>query len=102
MFAFGLWDAAERRLLLARDRVGKKPLYYTRVGGRFVFASELQAILALGDVPRTPDRDAIDAYLSWGYVPPPRTAFAGISKLPTAHWMTVDAGRPELPSRVER
>jgi asparagine synthase (glutamine-hydrolysing) len=96
MFAFGLWDQRRRRLFLARDRVGKKPLFYTRQGDRFLFASELQGLLACPDVPRAVDLGAIDAYLSWGYVPPPRTAFQGIFKLPPAHWLTLDLS-PEGP-----
>jgi len=102
MFAFGIWDAPARRLLLARDRVGKKPLYYARQGDRLVFASELQAILADRSIPRTVDRHAIDAYLSWGYVPPPRTAFEGICKLPPAHRMVVDVGSAALTTTIDR
>jgi asparagine synthase (glutamine-hydrolysing) len=102
MFAFGLWDARARRLMLARDRVGKKPLYYAWHGDRFLFASELQALLADRSLPRAADPHAIDAYLSWGYVPPPRTAFQGISKLPPAHWMVVDVGPAALTSTIER
>src|SRR5688572_21226144 len=78
MFAFALWDRPRRLLFLARDRVGKKPLFYTRVGGRFLFASELQGLLAGPDVPREAALAAIDAYLSLGYVPGPETAFRGI------------------------
>src|SRR5206468_10197599 len=75
MFAFAIWDGRARRLFLARDRAGKKPLFYTQAGGRFRFASELQGLLADGEVPRAVDLAAIDAYLSWGYVPAPQTAF---------------------------
>src|SRR5215813_10655701 len=82
MFAFGIWDRARRRLFLARDRVGKKPLFYARFGDRFLFSSELQGILADKDVPREVDLRAIDAYLSYGYVPAPQTAFKGVYKLP--------------------
>ena len=101
MFAFALWDQPRRRLFLARDRVGKKPLFYTRAGGRFLFASELQGLLAGPDVPRDAYLPAIDAYLALGYVPGPETAFRGIFKLPPASWMTVDltSGGPEV--RVE-
>jgi asparagine synthase (glutamine-hydrolysing) len=90
MFAFGIWDRRRHRLFLARDRVGKKPLFYTLRGDRFVFASELQGILADPGVPREVDHAAIDEYLSWGYIPAPQTAFKGIFKLPPAHWLTVD------------
>src|SRR5690242_6010151 len=67
-FAFGLWDARRRRLLLARDRIGEKPLYYGRFGGHFFFASELRALLTHTKVPREIFPPAIDAYLSYGYV----------------------------------
>jgi asparagine synthase (glutamine-hydrolysing) len=102
MFAFGLWDRRQRRLLLARDRVGKKPLFYTQSGGRFFFASELQGLLAPAEIPREVELAAIDAYLEWGYVPAPDTAFKGVKKLLPAHWMTVDldAGEPQI--RIER
>jgi asparagine synthase (glutamine-hydrolysing) len=108
MFAFGIWDARRRRLFLARDRVGKKPLFYTRqpgtraAGARFLFASELQGLLADPEVPREVDSASIDAYLSWGYVPAPHTAFRSIRKLPPAHWLTLDL-TPEGPAvRIER
>jgi len=102
MFAFGIWDRRRRRLFLARDRVGKKPLFYARSGGRFLFASELQALVQDRDLPREIDLNAIDAYLTWGYVPAPATAFAGVSKLPPAHFLTLDLknGEPEI--KVER
>jgi asparagine synthase (glutamine-hydrolysing) len=102
MFAFGLWDRRKRRLLIARDRVGKKPLFYTQAGDRFVFASELQGLLAARDIPREVEPSAIDAYLEWGYVPAPDTAFKGVKKLPPAHWMTVDLGSGEPQIRIER
>lgn len=89
MFAFGLWDCERRRLLLARDRVGKKPLFYTRVGDRFLFASELQGLLAHPIVPRRVHHRALDQYLTWGYVPAPMSAFDGIGKLPPAHYLTI-------------
>ncbi|MBX3158725.1 MAG: asparagine synthase (glutamine-hydrolyzing) [Deltaproteobacteria bacterium] len=88
MFAFGLWDAGARRLLLARDRLGKKPLYYVEVGGRLLFASEIKALLAHPDVGRDLDPVALDLYLTFGNVPAPRTLFAGIRKLPPAHVLT--------------
>ncbi|NOT61639.1 MAG: asparagine synthase (glutamine-hydrolyzing) [Acidobacteria bacterium] len=90
MFAFGLWDQPRKRLMLARDRVGKKPLFYSEAGGKFLFASELQGLLADRDVPRVMNAEAVDAYLSWGYVPAPLTGFKDIYKLPPAHWMTVE------------
>ena len=91
MFAFALWDAPRRRLMLARDRIGKKPLYYRHADGMLLFGSEIKAILAWPGVPRIPDLEAIDQYLTFQYVPAPRTAFDGIRKLPPAHAMTVEA-----------
>jgi asparagine synthase (glutamine-hydrolysing) len=100
MFAFGIWDARRRRLFLARDRVGKKPLFYTRQAGQFLFASELQGLLVNPQVPRDVDLESIDYYMSWGYIPAPATAFRGIFKLPPAHWMTIDLANdtPEIRS----
>jgi asparagine synthase (glutamine-hydrolysing) len=92
MFAIALWDRAERRLLLVRDRFGKKPLFWCRAGNALVFGSEIKAILAWPGIDRSPDLVAIDEYLSLQYVPAPRTAFAAIRKLPAAHLMIVDAG----------
>jgi asparagine synthase (glutamine-hydrolysing) len=92
MFALAIWDRRTRRLTLARDRIGKKPLYYTRTGGALLFGSEIKALLAWPGVERRPDLRAIDAYLGFGWVPAPLTAFAGVKKLPAAHYLTVDAG----------
>lgn len=89
-FAFGLWDQTKRRLFLVRDRVGKKPLVYTRHKGEFLFASEIQGLLVVPGLPREIDFEAIDEYLSWGYVPAPRTGFSGIKKLPPGHWLTLE------------
>src|SRR5450432_3555990 len=87
MFALALWDSARDRLLLARDRAGKKPLVYRRLpGGDLAFASEVHALVrAFPDVPVTPDLEAIDEYLTLQYVPAPRTAYRDIYKLPAAH-----------------
>src|SRR5947199_4508052 len=91
MFALALWDRRSRRLILARDRLGKKPLYYTPGPGAFLFSSEIKAVLAWPGVPRAPNLRAIDDYLSLQYVPAPATAFAGIFKLPAAHYLIVEA-----------
>jgi len=96
MFALALWDRRTRRLILARDRLGKKPLYFTPNGygpggPAFLFGSEIKAVLAWPGVARTPNFAAIDSYLSLQYVPAPETAFAGICKLPAAHYLTVEA-----------
>jgi asparagine synthase (glutamine-hydrolysing) len=102
MFAFAVWDQRRRRLFLARDRVGKKPLFYTRQADRFLFASELQGLLADPAVPREVDFASLDTYLSYGYIPAPASAFLGVAKLPPAHWLTLDLrpGGPDV--RVER
>jgi len=102
MFAFAIWDRRRRRLFLARDRVGKKPLCYTRAGGRFLFASELQGLLADRDVPREVNLPAISDYLTYGYVPAPQTAYQGIYKLPPAHWLTLDVTPSGPVVHVER
>ncbi len=87
MFALAIWDAPRRRLVLARDRLGQKPLVYRVDGSRLVFASELKALLALpeADVPRRLDPTALDRYLTYGYVPHPGTILEGVHKLPPAH-----------------
>lgn len=91
MFAFALWDARERRLVLARDRVGKKPLYYCREGTRIAFASELKALRAGGFCPDTIDPQALDCYFTFGYVPAPRTIYRGVHKVRAAHSLTSSA-----------
>lgn len=90
MFAFALWDRAARRLLLARDRLGKKPLYYSQGSGRLRFASELKSLLADPEFPATMDPQALDAYLSYGYVPAPLSIYREARKLPPAHYMVVE------------
>jgi len=85
MFAFALWDDVRQRLVLGRDRFGKKPLYYWTDGRRFVFGSEIKAVVADAAVPRRLDEEAIDAYLTFGYVPTPHTFFAGVMSVPPAH-----------------
>jgi asparagine synthase (glutamine-hydrolysing) len=91
MFALAVFDARQRTLFLARDRVGKKPLYWARHGGRLVFASELKALrLALPARPAL-DRRALAAYLSFGFVPEGQCIVQGVEKLPPAHWLRLDA-----------
>jgi asparagine synthase (glutamine-hydrolysing) len=90
MFAFGIWDAARRRLVLARDRMGKKPVYYTIAAGRLLFASEIKALLAHPDVARRLDLVALNEYLTFSNVPEPKTMFEGIRKLPAGHTLVCD------------
>jgi len=92
-FAFGLWDGHKRRLLLARDRLGIKPLYYLLDDRRCLFASELKAIQEASPEPRPLDLEALDLYLSFLYIPPPRTILRGIQKLPAASALIVEADR---------
>jgi asparagine synthase (glutamine-hydrolysing) len=93
MFAFGLWDVPRRRLWLVRDRLGKKPLYYTHSNGRLQFASELKSLLADGRFRRDVDTDAVGLYLRFGYVPSPLTIFKQARKLPPAHYLLCEDGR---------
>ena len=90
MFAFAIWDARERRLILARDRMGEKPLYLYDNGRRIVFASEMKALLASGQVPFELDPASVNLYFHYQFVPEPRTALKGVRKLPAAHMMIVD------------
>lgn len=93
MFAFALWDARRARLLLARDRVGVKPLYYALTPRTFLFASELKSLLADATVDRSVDARAIDRFLTYYYLPGDETPFASIRKLPPAHCLVVENGR---------
>ncbi len=85
MFAFALWDGARQELLLARDRLGKKPLYYWRRGPLLLFASEIKALLCHPGVDRAVDGDALHHYLAFGTTPADRSILAGVVKLPPAH-----------------
>ena len=96
MFAFALWDAERETLLLARDRMGEKPLYYTERHGWVVFASELRAILAHPHVARELDLPGLSRYLTSGYIPDPHTIFQGIHKLPPGHLLTASSGKTRL------
>src|SRR5205807_9936540 len=82
MFAMALWDKRRERLVLARDRVGKKPLSYAQRGGTLWFGSEPRTIVEDPEVPRDVDFDAIDSYLHYQYVPHPKSAFEALRKLP--------------------
>jgi len=93
MFAIAIWDSKQRRLVLARDRIGQKPLVYRHEPGRLLFASELKSLLQVADVPRELDAGAIDEYLTYQYVPHPKTIFAGIRKLPPGHVAVYQDGK---------
>ena len=90
MFAFALWDGRHKRLVLARDRLGKKPLYYSFHGGRLIFASELKALLCDASVPRNIDYTALSDYLSLLYVPAPKTIFREVKKLEPGSFLVAD------------
>ncbi|HSB67762.1 MAG TPA: asparagine synthase (glutamine-hydrolyzing) [Candidatus Methylomirabilis sp.] len=89
MFAFALWDVSRQTLILARDRVGKKPLYYWHRGNRLLFASEIKALLLDPEVSREVDWEALQHYLAFGYTPAARSIYAQIAKLPPAHMATL-------------
>ncbi|MEX2505420.1 MAG: asparagine synthase (glutamine-hydrolyzing), partial [Pseudohongiellaceae bacterium] len=94
MFAFALWDDADRRLYLARDRMGEKPLYYGRSGDAFLFGSELKALTAYPGWRGEVDREALALYLRYSHVPAPWSIYRGIEKLPPAHYVVIsDSGR---------
>jgi asparagine synthase (glutamine-hydrolysing) len=95
MYAFALWDARRRRLILGRDRLGIKPLYIYRDARRLAFASEAKALLELPGVSARLDPDALHSYLSLGYVAAPKSMFAGISKLPPATLLSIEGARIE-------
>lgn len=98
MFAFALWDTHKRLLLMARDRLGKKPLNYAPVGNGLLFCSELHPLATSGQVSRELDPVALAAYLTTGSVPAPRTIYRAIRKLPPGHFLTWQAGT----TRVKR
>ena len=93
MFAFALWDACRAQLLLARDRVGKKPLVYSFDDGTLTFASEMGALLQDDEIRREVDHVALDRYLAYGYVPAPLTALRHVRKLPPAHTLVLRDGQ---------
>jgi asparagine synthase (glutamine-hydrolysing) len=113
MFAFAVWDGRKRKLFLARDRFGKKPLHYMHDGEKLVFGSEIKSILQHPDVRPEVHRPAIVNYLAYGYTPDPDTMFKGIAKLPPGHTLSWQAGavtirqywdldfQPEQPARED-
>jgi asparagine synthase (glutamine-hydrolysing) len=98
MFGLAVWDGPRHRGVVARDRLGIKPVYWARVGDLVVFGSELKSLLASGLIDGEIDVDAIDAYLSFGFIPGPRSPLAGVEKLPPGHRLVIAGGSV----RVER
>jgi asparagine synthase (glutamine-hydrolysing) len=96
MFAYALWDSSRRRLVLARDRLGIKPLYYAQCRGRLVFASEIRALLAVPDIPRDIDLEALHLYLTLSYVPGSATMLKAVRKVPPGHLLVWQDGQPTL------
>ena len=97
MFALAVWDASRQRLVLARDRFGKKPLYYWHDGRRLVFGSEIKTVLAHPRVPRRLREATIPDYLTFGYVPSPDTFYEGIRSVPPGHVLVAeDGGAPRI------
>lgn len=92
MFAFAIWDLRKNVMMLARDRVGKKPLYYADVGGRLIFGSELKAVIENPAVPRVMDEEALADYFSFQYIPAPKTIFRHVRKLRAGHYLIASAG----------
>jgi asparagine synthase (glutamine-hydrolysing) len=98
MFAIALWDARRRRLLLARDRLGKKPLYYAWNGSRLVFASEIKSLWPAGGVSKEMDVEALSDFFSFIYIPAPKTIYRGIRKLRPGHYLIAEkSGIREVP-----
>nr|HQU81657.1 asparagine synthase (glutamine-hydrolyzing) [Pyrinomonadaceae bacterium] len=92
MFAFALWDKRKKKLLIARDKFGEKPLYYGVFDGKLIFASELKVLLANPSVKGEINLNSLRQFLSFDYVPAPNSIFQGISKLPAAHFLSVENG----------
>jgi len=96
MFAFAIWDRPRETLFLARDRLGVKPLYYADLpNGKFIFGSELKALLIHPDVPRKIDPTAVEDYFAYGYVPDPKSIFSGVKKLAPGFRLTLKRGVPK-------
>jgi asparagine synthase (glutamine-hydrolysing) len=97
MFAFAIWDSNRQQLFLGRDRLGKKPLYYTIVDGWLYFASELKSLMVVPGVDRRMDVRAIEDYFAYGYVPDPRSILRSVHKLAPAHTLLVERGKVHPP-----
>src|SRR5260370_31620816 len=92
MFSIALWDSQERKLILARDRVGKKPLFYAADDNRILFGSELKALLAADGLPRAMDEEALSDYFSFGYVPAPKTIYRSVRKVLPGNYLVPSEG----------
>jgi len=99
MFAVAIWDTAKNMGILARDRLGKKPLYYTQIGDVLYYASEIKALLQVPEFKRTVNLEALHHYLSFKHVPSPETIFSGIYALPPAHYLVYKRGQTPKPVR---
>ncbi len=102
IFALAIWDRRERKLVLARDGAGVKPLYWTQTPDSFAFASEMKALLAVPNLDRTPDPVALRAYMTYLYSPGERTALKAVRKLLPGHWMEVGSDGPREPQQFYR
>ncbi|HET8800081.1 MAG TPA: asparagine synthase (glutamine-hydrolyzing) [Marinobacter sp.] len=96
MFAFAIWDKEKRSLFIARDRLGKKPLYYYQVAGQFIFGSEIKALFAVPVIRPALRPDAIKDFFAYQYIPDPKTIYANIYKLPPGHWMETSEQGTEI------
>jgi len=96
MFAFAIWDERRRKLLLVRDRFGIKPLYYAQTNNGFIFASEMKGILEIEALPRKIDKQALNLFLTFRYVPGSRTIINGVKKLEPAHYLIYENGRVRI------
>lgn len=96
MFAFAIWDESSKKLFMARDRIGQKPLFYATNGRKFIFASEVKAILAEGSVSREIDLEAVHHYLSLRFIPAPQSMFLNIKKLPAGYHLTYYNGNVKI------
>lgn len=92
MFAFALWDKKQKKLFIARDRLGKKPLYYYKDGDKFAFASEIKALLTLPGIKKEIRLDAVHDFFAYQYIPDPKSIFKHVHKLPPAHYMIIEDG----------
>lgn len=96
MFAYALWDEKRRRMIIARDRLGIKPLYYSTWGGGLIFASELKAFLRLPPFPTELNPAAVERFLAYLYIPGPDTIYCAVTELPPAHYLVYEDGRPRI------